>query len=774
MSHGRGLIALVAAAAAVVAMPARAQTAQIDGLQGLEEIVVTATKRPEKLQDVPIAVTAISGGALDTDNIVESREIVRLVPSLVLSGAGGGSDVANFSQGYSIRGVGTQDVSPTLAQSVSVVLDGIALGQSAMGRMDYGDIDRIEVLEGPQGMLFGRNASAGLVNIVTNAPVLNSYQAIAHASFGTSSDFNDVFVQATGNIPIGQNAALRVNTYYQDRSGLITNEFNGNALNAYADKGIKAKFLWDLTDSFEINFSADYSWQHDPYRAAAISAVTPGSPMALELAQYGITAGPENTKVINDAPDVGSSAAGGSVLRLAWKLGDYNLTSTTGYRIYTMDGLQKDNDNSLSTSFNIATIDGPMWQYSEELQLTSPSNRPVEYVAGLFYDHFVSNSTSDFGGGLPSIGFSFLCSAPVTPSDFCVEGWNYSYKASSVAAYGQATIHLGDRWRFIAGGRGTHDFNNFTYENSVVPGYPAAAVFFPLVPHFYQSEDSSNFSWRVGPQFQIAPDTMAYATVSTGYKSPGFNSTGVITGVSQIVRAETSTDYEIGLKSSWLDRRLVANVDAFYTDFKNFQTQVLIPIGGGITAFQDQNAGGLRTAGFGVNVAALPVEGLRIAANVAFTDAVFTDYPTATCYTGQTAAQGCNTALGTTNAAGNPLPDAPKWIYTISGDYKTPLTSRLQGLIGTDYYYRTDAQGSQARDPVTALPAYGLLGAYIGVGDPDGRWKVTVSGKNLLNKFFPISIVRGFALTVPAGALTSDYFSEEAFRAIYLNLEVRL
>lgn len=742
-----------------------AQTTSGQGEAGatIAEVVVTANKREERLQDVPVAVSAVSGDDLASFNIVETREITRLVPSVILSG----TDVASFSQGFQVRGVGTQVNSATLPQSVSVVLDGIALANTAMGRMDFSDVERIEVLRGPQGMLFGRNASAGVINIVTRQPQLSETELATHLSYGKASDFDDRLAQMTGNIPLGSAAALRVNAYYHNRGGFMTNAVNGEELNEYQDQGIRAKFRWEPSEFFSLNFSADYSEQEDPYRNNSILEVVPGTPRAAELATYGVVAGLRNNKVVNNAPTDGSSYAGGATLRLDWRLGEHTLTSTTGYRNYTIEDFTKDNDNSIAGTFDIATIDGPMDQYTQELQLTSPTGGRVEYVAGLFYDHFESDSSSRFGGSLPPT----LCTPlPISP---CVSEWFFLYRTNSAAAYGQATIRFNDRLRGIVGGRYTHDWIDFRYRNGIAPGYSSAAAFFPQVSAFYQEDTHDNISWRTGLQFDFADEVMGYATISTGYKAPGFDSTGVREGADQLVFAETALNYEIGLKSSWLNGRLVANADVFYTTFEDFQTQVTVQVPGGLNAFRTQNAGELRTKGFGIDVIAAPVDGLRFGVNVAYTDGYFTDYANAACYRGQTAALGCNpTTPPTTVADGNALPNAPEWVYSTSASYNRPLTDNLRGFISADWYHRSAASLSAADDPLLVLPAYGLLGAAIGLEADDGRWRFSVTGKNILDKAFPISLSRGGGVTNPDVVL-SHYFTQEAYRTIYANIDFR-
>lgn len=764
-NSGRSFFTPIVATALGVsaALGAHAQTPQGQRGAALEEVVVSATRREEPLQDVAVAVNVVSGLALEQRNIVDTKELVRIVPSLVLSG----NPFGNFQQSWQIRGVGTQVNSPTLPQSVAVVIDGIAMSNSAMLRMDFSDIERIEVLKGPQGTLFGPNSTAGVISIKTRDPVIDENEFAARLSYGHASPFDEVLAQASANVAVSDTTALRLNAYYRDRDGYVTNVLNGHKFNAYKDMGVRAKLLWEATDNLKVQLSGEYSTQDDPYRQSVVTSVIPGSDLDLKYQELGIVPKLGSLKSANYWPSRGESHVIGAMLQLDWSLGDYLLTSISGFREYEMDGMFGDLINTPEPSI-YGTIEGPMTQYSQELRLTSPSGRTFEYVAGLYYDQFEFDSISQFGLQVPD----FLCAEPLPPNTTCASQWRYVYRTESVAAYLNATIRLSDRWKLIAGGRATKNWLDFWFTNGTAPGFTVNAFNVPI-DRLTSELDDSAFTWQFGPKFSVNDDVMLYATVSTGYKAGGFSSAGISSNTQDVrVFPETSRSYEVGLKSTWLDKRLTANVDVFYTTFKDFQTQVALELPTGRTVFTTQNANKMRTRGAGLELTYLPIRDLLLTANVAYTDAEFVSYPNSACYIGQVENCDWSTGVAITDASGLPLPNSPKWTYSLAANYEFPLTSRVNGFASVDWYHRSATNLSQVGDPAQAIPAYGLLGASVGVEDPAGKWRVALSGKNLLDELF-CSFPSQYTFGEIFGGVTTCQYSEETFRTIYATVDFR-
>ena len=304
----------------------------------LEDVIVTAQKRPEKLQTVPLAVTAITADSLDQANINNATDIGRLATSLQYA-----ENASVRGTGFQVRGIGTQTFSNGLEQSVGTVVDGVVMARNGMGVGDLFDIDHVEVLRGPQGMLFGKNASAGVVSIVTTRPT-DKLSAEGRISFGT---YNDLRAGAIMNIPVTPQTDFRLAVFSDRRDGLVTNVFDGGQLNNHKESGVTAKLLWrSADDSLTVYVNADSSLRDEACCFWTVRSVVPGSPLANILASAGINPRPDNSKVDLDAGGYSRSTNSGASVELSWRLGEYGLTSLSAWRIWQL----RENMDSDSTA----------------------------------------------------------------------------------------------------------------------------------------------------------------------------------------------------------------------------------------------------------------------------------------------------------------------------------------------------------------------------------------------------------------------------------------
>lgn len=723
----------------------------------LEEVVVTAQKRAEDAQRVPISMTVVNAQQLLDRNAYDTSQLTTLAPSLQLQGVNNAAGANNFA----IRGVGTTSYAPSIEASVSTVVDGVAMGKPEMGISQLFDIDHIEVLNGPQGMLFGKNASAGLINIVSKQPILNETSGMVHASYG---NFNEGTVQAVVNAPFGSTSALRVAAFFNNRdAGVSYTRRQDNSSLGLREAGVRVKYLWAPTDSFELRVAGDYTHENGAGPGSfTYSYAAPGGVIATQNAVDGVVASPTNTKLGSDAPVFANFNLGGAQVQASWKVGDYDLTNLAAGRSFTQ---QSGNDVDI-TSLNIFNqntqgIDDK--QFSNELRLTSPAGSKLEFVTGIYY--FWSRYIND-------LQQSAALQSALPPGIIGVVGTVTQFRSTSdsEAAFGNATYHLSDAFRLIAGARVTHDRVEASSESATGPSLN------PLYPNGggTQSTTETNLSYKVGAEYDVTPDVMGYVTYSRGYKGPGFNQFFRDAGV---IKPEIPSDVEVGVKTRLADRSVTLNVALFHTDFSGFQAQTFDVAR---NAFRVANAGSLRSQGAEVSLDAKPraLPGLSLSTGIAYLDAIYVRFPGNPCYITQTAAQGCDPVTNTADASGHQLADAPKWSVNANVRWEHAVSDSVRGFISGDAYYRSAVNFTPTGDPRTVQDVYTQLGASVGITGNNGRWKLSLYGRNLTDVR-----VRTYILGSPLSGLLGDsakggdyaqIFGNDSFRTYGIAFDLKL
>jgi iron complex outermembrane recepter protein len=682
----------------------------------LEDVIVTAQKRPENLQTVPLAVTAITADSLDQAHINNATDIGRLATSLQYA-----ENASVRGTGFQVRGVGTQTFSNGLEQSVGTVVDGVVMARNGMGVDDLFDVDHVEVLRGPQGMLFGKNASAGVVSIVTTRPT-DQLSAEGHISFGTH---NELRAGAIMNIPFTAQTDFRLAAFSDKRDGLVTNVFDGGKLDNHKESGVTAKLLWrSADDSLEAYVNADSSFRDEACCFWTARSVVPGSPLANTLASAGINPRPDNLKVDLDAGGYSRSTNSGASVELSWRLGGYGLTSLSAWRIWQLrENMDSDSTPLAALNLNFGRSDENQW--SQELRLTSPTGGPLDYVIGLYYFDSELRGNNGQEGSL-----SLVNAAPIYSRYFIATNTN-----ESEAAFGQATFHFTDALRLISGARYTQDEVAMDYVRSFYPGTVPSSPPLTLQP----STSATNISWREGLEYDLWPGAMAYATVSRGYKGPGFNALqGATIAALTPVRPEIPTSYEMGLRMSLFERRLSLNPTLFDTRFKDFQGQFFNPFVPPLGAVVVGNAGVLRTRGAELEWAMRPSAEMTFSGGVSYIDAVYQDFNGAPCWGTPATQPGC--VGGVFDASGVMLQNSPKWTYRVEGRYERDLRAGLSGFVSANWYWRGPVNYSLG-DPNMIGNAYGLLGGVIGISGDDGRWQLSGYVRNLLDRSYTGTIL---------------------------------
>jgi iron complex outermembrane recepter protein len=697
----------------------------------LEQVVVTATKRTEDIQDVPASIQAISADTLTDAHVDSLIELSRLVPGFSIPAA---DSPFNSIQ---LRGIGTISNGYNVEPSVATVVDGVAMARSGSTTfIDYNDVSRIEVLRGPQGTLFGKNASVGVLNIVTKDPT-NTFEGELGASDGT---YNDIKVNGILSGPLLDDELMgRISLYSNSRNGYIYDIADGRNLNDDHQQGGRVKLLFTPMDGTRLLASADYEHQAaSGLDASPVRALTPSTlPIVLGADPASFPGYPPgfvsttNTRVDAGAPSLTRTISKGISLQWDQELGMYTLTSITAYRSWSAPGNGALAENSIPVLFvvdNPYTVDQN--QISEELRIASPRNQLVEYVGGLF---FFKDDISNHEYFL--LDFAGLGLAPAT-SDI-----DYSSRelSKNYAVFGESTTHLTRDLSLIAGARVTRQTADFHLVGHYLFDAPLGAD---------SSDQVNNVSWRAGARWTIAPDNMVYLTASRGFKGPGFNGNSSILGQAELVKPEVSTNYEIGWKAQFLDQRVRADFAVFRQTLDNFQVQgyVQAPPQAGQPATYVQyltNAPQLRSQGVEIEIKATPMRNLLVGFDGAYNDAKYTDFPNSPCYTGQTALQGCMTVGGAQiqNLSGKPTPKNPTRSFDVNGNYIIGLPSfPFDAFVRSDFSWRSKVIWDATENPLLNEGAYGLLGASIGIEGRNGRYSVTAYGKNLTDRFHTANI----------------------------------
>jgi iron complex outermembrane receptor protein len=704
------------------AMAAHAQDASASD-DALPEITVTAERRVESSQKVPLAIQSIDGEALARTGYTSVTDLQYTMPSVQFDPTQGAA--------FQIRGVGSTSFDFSNAKSVSVVVDDVVMdGQRANGLTGLVDIDRVDVLMGPQGTLFGKNATSGVIAVTTTKPKIGEWSLRASASFG---EHDERILNATANVPLGPIAALRVSGFDQAFDGFGRNVTLDRKVGSQHEYGGRARLYLEPSDTFNLTLSGDYAYHWDSSVRTPVSGQS--AAVTAILNELGVYPGPKSAGTADSSFGEIVTEEWGTSLRANVKLGDHDLTSVTAYRATRYDNSTPASltpyDRYAYIPFNMGALDTD--KFSEEVHLASPTGGFVEYLVGAFYNRLHARQTQLqwSTGGAP------LYDAAGTPLPTLValtgaigRDGNASLFDSvneTVAAFGQLKFNITPRLSLTLGGRFTHDNNSqsidyVTIDPLTVAGYRPNFVGSSAAPAFdFGRVKGNNFSFRIAPTYQLADNVMLYATYSTGYKPAGIAFVG---NKYAPYEDETVKAWEAGIKSEWFGRRLRFNLDVFRSNFKDFQASILTQIpdgaGGTINATVIGNAGGLRTQGVEGNLVVQPMRGLQLSGAVTYTDAKFTDY----------------VYNATTNYTGSRLTNSPEWSGTASFDYDHEFGSGLGFRAHADYAYRSEYWTVVGQPAYSRVPGYGLVNGRMSVTLPNRPVEIGIYARNLFDKYF--------------------------------------
>jgi iron complex outermembrane receptor protein len=726
---------------------------QID--KGIETVVVTAQKRSQSIRDVPVAITAISAAQLERAGVKDIGDLAKTAASLefgdqAAGGAGGSA---------SIRGIGTAVFTLSAESSVGVVVDGVPQGATASGLML--DLARVEVLRGPQGTLFGKNASAGVLNMATQEPIIGETGGSVSLEFKGK---HGEAVRATGNVPLNDMSALRIAGVAERNKGVYHNVLT-NEDSVTDNGGVRLRYLLKPNRDLSVNVIGDASNTRSenavffaPSVAYATNTAGNHQPAA-EFASCGVTVSQDNNEVCSDGAELTRAKVRGLSGQVDWTLpGGETLTSITAYRT-RKQGPESVNIGMSNTYDKIYNHDPykNTRQVSQELRIASPAKQTLEYVAGLFYADSTSDKNSDViinpNPALPS---------PPVPRSIVTNNLQHA-SMTTKALFGQATYHLTDATGVIAGLRYTRDSVSSNFTQSSVVGFDGFAL--PAtVKSASGNASESNVSGKLGLQHTLSRTANLYATVSRGYKGPQIDNDTPVNAASAsgtfagyIVKPELPTSVELGTKLSFLERRLDIDLAAFHTKIRDFQEQNCTLTAVGALSCIPLNVPSVTSKGLEADIRARPLPQLQLGLSLAMI--LDTAYP-------------AGFSFDNSNVGGQRLLYSPRNKAALNGDYSWDLPGDYELKLGGDVVYKSRVRYCNSLAPECSFGGHSVASLRLALRSPDGKWGVELYDRNLGDKRVPNAII----YPLPgkgAGSGFAHSLGENSFRRVGVTVDYR-
>ena len=718
-AEGIGALKLlsVLVASAVLAAPAYAQQpAKTDVKKDddkLETIVVTASKRSESLQSVPIAVTVVNGDDLEKANLNNMSSIVQQLPTVNFR-----ANASNKDNSLFIRGIGTIGTSPGLEPTVATVIDGVVFARPGMAMLDLMEIERLEVLRGPQGTLFGKNASAGVINIVSKA-IPKATEGFVDLGYYDKSEAR-FRLGVAGPLVAGASGGS-IAVFAGKYDGNVQNTLLNRVVNGYDRKGVRGKLEFTPSRDTTIRFIADYAKADDTGSKGPFVFLD----TARTLAVRPIVPSAQNREVsantLERVNDTNSGVSGQVDVNFA--AGSF--TSITAFRSWKNNQFQ--DLDGLSTPYvgivgqaDTGTLDSK--QTSQEFRWASKKGDFIDYVAGFMYfknktdETYRRDVTSCATNGTPLANGLIPCAT--IASDFGLAAYGTDLK--STAFFGESNWNFSKDFRGILGLRHTTD--DLSYYHGRTSTRAVSGVNPTRTPAAASTKVSGS-SGRIGPQWDLSKEVSVYATYSRGYKGPAYNAFFNMMPLQELALSpEKSKGWELGLKSTLLENRLRLNIAVFNTKYNDYQANYP-DVAGGTPVTRFINAGDVSIKGYELDIQAKLSRELTLSAAYADTKAVVDQFR---CPPG---APNCTIPNGTM------LPSAPRQKGVVRGAYRAPVAGYLIE-VATDYTWQSETQYELSTSRNTLAPGYGTFNASFSVASVDSGWRVTLVGKNLGDKSY--------------------------------------
>ncbi len=762
----------------------------------IEEIVVTAQKREQSIQDVPISVSAFDSAFLDDAGVDDVLELQFFVPGLTVY-----NNQSAAQTNFNIRGVGTAGNSLSLESSVGVYVDGVYRARQSSAINDLIDVERVEVLKGPQGTLFGKNTASGAVQFLTVAPQIDEVGGYLEVNGGSESYGN---LNGAINIPLVDGvAAARLSGGFTQRDGYVDNIATGEELNDRDRYSLRGQLLFLPTDTVEVRVIADYSEIDEKCCSASNVFDGPGDTLAAFVAAGGL-AGPlpgasfvqplealgadlvlanrfDDDVTAMDIDPFAEIEESGVSVEVNWDLADFTLTSVTAFRSYEATNFVDADFSSLDT---LSASGGTAEQdtFTQEFRITGTFGDSVTYVAGVYYfDQDLDNETTLrlgstanplltggatngllVGGalGCAALGITAICDDPVFPENGQSDNISMQ-EQTSWAVFAQADFDLSEKLIATLGLRYLEEEKDMdvTFTESLFN--PLWAAFTPLSP-FVPDVDGAEFedetvTGTAKLTYYWNDTFMTYVSFGRGYKSGGTNIDRIdpaLTGSPLLFDPETSDSWEIGMKGDFLDQRLRVNAAVYRTDFDDFQANTFVG-----TGFVLQNAGEIQTEGFELEVFALPAEWLTLQSGVAYVDAEYESFEGGSCirtpFGNEPDASQPNFPV-VCDSSGNTVGGTPEWTVYGSALVERRMDNGNLFYGQLDVNWRDDNPSGTDNDPNKFADSYTLTNLRLGYRFSGDRYDVSLWAKNLFDEDFTNG---AFNSVIREGSLT-EYHTE--------------
>jgi iron complex outermembrane receptor protein len=681
---------------------------------GLQEIVVTAQKRAQNVQDIAATVTAFNPDMLEKSGINDAVALQLKTPGLVVSTNG------SYGQPY-IRGVGSDIINPGTDAPVAIFIDGAYQPRPTAAITEFLDVDRVEVLKGPQGTLYGRNATGGAINIVSHAPE-QRFGADSTLIYG---NYDQMTFRGALNAPVTDDAAARVSAFYTEHDGLVKNLLDGKRLDDEKLWGLRGALKIDPSDAFSISLLAEYTRERDSRNLSEKVIDSPNLPMPVRdlapLFGYAPPVIPGDPREVNaDFPQSQRMSQTRLNATMTWKLGSMELKSITGFTRVRTQGILDLDGTEIPFSYDREI--GSSRSIFQSLQLNSATEASFQWITGLEY--LREKASQNFDGRLPFFGppsdIPFGYDSPV--AGFI---WDSGIRTNAASAFVDGRWEFVPKWTLTGGVRYSWEDKDATFSETLIDplgfltGTPGT-VTIPAEPH----RKFRAWTPKAGIEFRPVADTLLYLTATRGFKSGGFN----LMNTGETFDPEKIWSYETGVRSSWLDRRLRANLSAFYYDYQDLQVNQFSGITNLIT-----NAARSRIKGVEMQIDARPVSAVGIDAALAWLDATYSHYLT----------RDANLpGAPEVDLSGNEMPKAPRFTATLGVDLNLPVQIPGRITLRGEGRYQSSLFFDQFNAPQLEQGGYTILNARAAYLSGDARWELVLFGRNLTDKVYRQSMVR--------------------------------
>jgi len=759
-----GVLGVLAAAAQAAAAPS----------VGLEEVVVTAQRREEQIQQVPIAVTAVTEAQLERLNLTQTLDLMKLIPNSFGSN-NTGLGTANV---YSIRGLNNTESIATFDPPVGTYVDDVFIARQNANNFSFFDVDRVEVLRGPQGTLFGRNTTGGAINVILKKPQAE-FGGYGESGFG---EYGERMIRASADLPVNDKFLTKISGYYDQDNGYVYNPATKQELNANNNKGARLAVRWLPIESLTWDLAADYV---DDSSMNLLNNELHGRSGRLSYTGMRTDTPATQGVFVNDKANypLQNKVTSTSVTsNIGWQTSVGLVSFITGWRsmeqkfaldFFGMPGHQLNGPVSPTGAFSIAN-DGTADQFTQEIKLTGDAmgNR-LRYVAGLYY--FDERDKTDLGQlfavngsfGIPCVppSGSTVCHVPILGGLTIFPGvgkgitiFDTQYydrimrnTTEAWAGYVQADFDITQAWTLTLGGRYTDEKKTIGYTPNDNPNAPpqnqwdTAAIEAAGIP---TEQTHNQFTPRVALKWTVNDALNFYASATNGFKSGGWNARNVAVSQVQPFKPEKVWSYELGMRSEWLDHRLRLNLTGFYTEVTDFQLPSAFTDAQGGIVFITRNFADLEVKGIEAEFTWVPVNGLNLFLNGGWQDGKYKNLNPAVLTQQQQCQAGVTTACGAgivTQSGGVADPvRLPQYTIVAGGSYAIPLGGNGLELTPTAYLQNVGKYNVETAGlPTGASDGYTQWSGGLSLGNPSEHWTLSAMCDNCSNEYIIASVLAG-------------------------------